>query len=164
MEMTGWHLINDGLGTNTCTHWLIAVQHWCHLSYCNSSSPYFAVSSAVLSVKLRLLFMLRQIPFVVLCFWQTGHSLFPTVQVYIPEVMLKCCATLATPTAAPQRVYGENNPLMRPKHLHVRTGGRLLQLAAVTLEIFTSLCFPWETGMFYPTSFGFLARHVCFKR
>lgn len=64
------------------------------------------LSSAVLSVKLRLLVMVRQIPFVLLFFWQTGRGLFPTVR--SSEFMLKCCATLATPAAALQRVYGEN--------------------------------------------------------
>lgn len=101
MEMTGWHLINDDSWVQHYLHaqrihWLITVQHWCHSSHCTSYSLCFPVSSSVLSVELRLVVMVRKIPIVFLVFladWLRFISRCSSSS----EVMLKCCATLATP-------------------------------------------------------------------
>lgn len=80
-----WWLVPMCTTLPACTDWLIMVQHWCHSSHYTSSSLCFPASSSKLSVKLRLLVMVRKIP-IVLFFWQTGRRLFPTV----PALVKSC--------------------------------------------------------------------------
>lgn len=88
----------------------------------------------MLSVKLRLLVTVRQIPFVLLFFLADWLQLISQCS-RLSEVILKYCATLA---AALQWVHREKmNPFMLPDHLHVQTGGQLLQLVSVPLESLT---------------------------
>lgn len=91
----------------------------------------------MLSVKLRLLVTVRQIPFVLLFFLADWLQLISQCS-RLSEVILKYCATLATLAAALQWVHREKmNPFMLPDHLHVQTGGQLLQLVSVPLESLT---------------------------
>lgn len=53
--------------------------------------------------------------------------------------MLKCCATLTTPSAALQQVCGETDPFMPAELLYVGAGEQLLLLVTDTLEILTLL-------------------------
>lgn len=83
-----------------CTDWLIMVQHWCHSSHYTSSSLCFPASSSKLSVKLRLLVMVRKIP-IVLFFWQTGRRLFPTV-----PALVKSCNNAVQHLQHPLQLFG----------------------------------------------------------
>ncbi len=118
-----------------CTHWVITVQHWCHSAHCTSSSLCFPVSFSKLSVKLKTPCHGQKDPYCVVVFladWLRFISHCSSSS----EVMLKCCATVATPSAALQRVCAETNPFISTKLLYVETGEQLLPLVTATLGWF----------------------------
>lgn len=127
-----WWLVNPwGTTLPACTPWVTAP----------ASPPppppfFFSVSSAVLSdkapVSVRYVsFLLRFFSFFPLIAWQ--HLLDDSSS---GEVVLKCCATLATSPAADPQAYRETNPFILPstfrwgggRLLHCFTSGSMLSL------------------------------------